>query len=110
MMQEFLKFLNRYKIREKLFEIITDNVRNNKISKDELNKVLNRCKYIWNRIQDFIFYLIYSFNLIVQDFIVALKFETIIDEIIFHLNDEQIQDKKTTRVFLFRSKKYSLEW
>ena len=42
MMQKLIKLLNRYKIREKLFEIIINNVSNHKDLKNELNKVLNR--------------------------------------------------------------------
>ena len=60
--------------------------------KNDLNKVLYWREHIWKKIQSFIFYLTYIINLIVQDFIAAWKFGTIIDEIIFHLNDEQIQD------------------
>ena len=44
--------------------------------------------------QNFILYLAHMINLIVQDFITALKFKAIIDEIILHLNDEQIQNIK----------------
>ena len=46
MMQEFIKLLNCYEIRKKFFEMIIDNVSNNKILKNELNKVLNRHGYI----------------------------------------------------------------
>ena len=46
MMQEFIKLLNCYKIGEKLFEIIIDNVNNSKILKNESNKTLNRHEYI----------------------------------------------------------------
>ena len=45
-MQELIKLLNRYKIIEKFFKIVTDNISNNKILKDELNKALNRREYI----------------------------------------------------------------
>ena len=45
-MQEFIKLLSRYKIRKKFFEVIIDNVSNNKILKDELNKVLNRRHFV----------------------------------------------------------------
>ena len=40
-MQELIKILNRYEIRKKLFNVITDNINNNKILKNELNKVLD---------------------------------------------------------------------
>ena len=46
--------------------------------------------------QNFISCLVYIFNLIAQDFITALKFETIIDKIILHLNDEHIQNMKNS--------------
>ena len=46
MIQEFIKLLNRYRIKEKFFEVIIDNVNNNKISKNKLNKTLNRREYI----------------------------------------------------------------
>ena len=73
MMQEFIKFLNRYKIRKKFFEIIIDNANNNRIVKNELNKVLNRQEYIRNRMQNFISCLTHIFNLNIQDFIIALS-------------------------------------
>ena len=46
MMQEFIKLLNRYEIKEKLFEMIIDSVNNNNILKNELNKALSRREYI----------------------------------------------------------------
>ena len=53
--------------------MIIDNASNNKILKNELNKVLNRRKYIWNKMQNFISCLTHILNLIVQDFIAALS-------------------------------------
>ena len=49
--------------------------------------------------QNFIFYLVYIINLIAQDFIVALKFETIIDKVIFHLNNEKIRNIRNSMRF-----------
>ena len=105
-MQELLKLLNRYEIKKKLFEIIIDNVNNNKILKNELNKALNLREHILKRMQNFISCLTHTINLISQYFIAALKFETIIDEIILHLNDEQIQDMKNSTDFSNLIKKY----
>ena len=99
MIQEFIKLLNRYEISNRFFEMITNNVSNNKILKNELNKVLNQREHIWNRMSNFIFCLAYIINLITQNFIAALKFEIIIDEIIFHLNNEQIQNIKNNTSF-----------
>ena len=59
--------------------------------------------------QNFIFYLIHIINLIIQDFITALKFEIIIDKVIFYLNDEQIQYIKNNTNLFNLIKKYTLK-
>ncbi len=41
-MQELLKILNIYNIKNKLFEIVTNNASNNDILKKKLKKALNR--------------------------------------------------------------------
>jgi len=41
-MQELLKILNTYSIKNKLFNIVTNNASNNNTQKEKLKKTLNR--------------------------------------------------------------------
>ena len=43
LMQELFKILNIYNIKNKLFNVVTDNVSNNDTLKKKLERVLNRC-------------------------------------------------------------------
>ncbi len=43
-MLKLIKILKFFKIKNKLFEVIINNISNNDTLKDELNKVLNRQK------------------------------------------------------------------
>jgi len=43
-MLKIIKILKFFKIKNKLFEVIINNISNNDTLKDELNKVLNRQK------------------------------------------------------------------
>jgi len=62
---KLMKILKNYVIKNKLFEIIINNASNNSILKDELEKIMNHCKFQWNRTQNFINCLIHIINLII---------------------------------------------
>ncbi len=63
LMMKLMKILKNYVIKNKLFEIIINNASNNSILKEKLEKIISNCKFWWNRIQNFINYLIYIINL-----------------------------------------------
>jgi len=63
-MQELLKILNTYNIKNKLFNIVTNNASNNNTLKEKLKKTLNRCDTLWNKAQNSIFCITYIINLV----------------------------------------------
>ncbi len=63
-MQELLKILNIYNIKNKFFDVVTNNASNNNTLKEKLKKTLNRCDTSWNKTQNSIFYIIYIINLV----------------------------------------------
>ena len=42
LMIELIKIVNFYKIQEKIFDVVIDNIDNNKILKNKLKKTINR--------------------------------------------------------------------
>ncbi len=82
LMMKLMKILKNYAIKNKLFEVVINNASNNSILKEKLEKIMNYCKFWWDRTQNFINYLTYIINLMIQDFIQALELKTIIDNII----------------------------
>jgi len=44
-MMKLMKILKNYTIKNKLFNVVIDNVSNNNILKDELEKTMNHCKF-----------------------------------------------------------------
>ncbi len=97
LMMKLMKILKNYAIKNKLFEIIINNVSNNSIFKEKLEKMMNHCKFWWDRTQNFINCLIHIINLMIQDFIQALELKTIVNNIIAQLKNEQVQDIETSR-------------
>ncbi len=96
-MMKLMKILKNYAIKNKLFKIVINNASNNSILKEKLEKIMNCCKFQWDRTQNFINCLIYIINLMTQDFIQALELKIITDNIITQLKNEQVQDIETSR-------------
>ena len=88
LMIELMRILNFYEIREKLFDVVIDNVDNNKTLKNELKKTMNRRDFRWNKKQNFIFCIIYIFNLTTQNFINVFDFEIFDKTKINELNEK----------------------
>ncbi len=64
-MQELLKILNTYNIKNKLFNVVTNNASNNHTLKEKLKKTLNRRDTSWDKTQNSIFYITYIINLVI---------------------------------------------
>jgi len=97
LMMKLIKILKNYAIKNKLFKIVTNNVSNNSILKEKLEKIMSYREFQWDRTQNFINCLTYIINLMIQDFIQALELKTIADNIIAQLKNEQVQDIETSR-------------
>ncbi len=97
LMMKLMKILKNYAIKNKLFKIVINNASNNSILKEKLEKIMNHCKFQWDRTQNFINCLTHIINLMTQDFIQALESKTIIDNVIAQLKNDQVQDIKTSR-------------
>ncbi len=97
LMMKLMKILKNYVIKNKFFKIVINNASNNSILKEKLEKIMNHCKFQWNRTQNFINCLTHIINLITQDFIQALESKTIVDNIIAQLKNEQMQNIKTSK-------------
>ena len=76
LLNELMKILTRFDIKDKLFEVVIDNVDNNSTLKDELKKTMNRRDFRWDKAQCSISCLAHIFNLVTQNFIDAFDFET----------------------------------
>jgi len=44
-MMKLIKILKNFVIKNKLFDVVIDNVSNNEILKDKLKKTMNHCKF-----------------------------------------------------------------
>jgi len=64
LMQELLKILNIYNIKNKLFDIVTNNASNNNTLKEKLEKALNRRDTSWDKAQNSISCIAYIINLV----------------------------------------------
>ena len=71
--QHFLQLCKFYDIKKKLFEIVINNVNNNEIMKEKLEKTLNNRTWNWN--QNAIFCFIHIINWIIQNFIKNMRSE-----------------------------------
>ena len=90
-MSELMKILSFYEIKSRLFEVVTDNVSNNKTLKEKLTKTLTRRDFRWDRAQHSLSCMTHIFNLVTQNFISAL--ESNADETaIVTLKNSQIED------------------
>ncbi len=63
LIMKLMKILKNYVIKNKLFKIVINNVSNNSILKEKLEKIMSHCKFQWDRIQNFINCLIHIINL-----------------------------------------------
>ncbi len=88
LMMKLMKILKNYVIKNKLFKIVINNASNNSILKEKLEKIMSRCKFWWDRTQNFINCLTYIINFMIQDFIQALESKTIADNVIAQLKNE----------------------
>ncbi len=64
LIMKLMKILKNYAIKNKLFKIVINNVSNNSILKEKLEKIMSHCKFQWDRIQNFINCLIHIINLV----------------------------------------------
>ena len=90
-MIELLQLLSFYDLKEKLFEVVTDNASNNEIMNEELSLAMSRKDISWNKAQNALPYLVHIFNLVTQDFIKALDSEAS-DTVIKELLDSHIEN------------------
>ncbi len=104
-----MKILKNYAIKNKLFKVVIDNVSNNSILKEKLEKIMSHRKFQWDRTQNFINCLTHIINLVTQDFIQALESKTIADNLIAQLKNEQVQDIETSRELSVVIKKILLQ-
>jgi len=108
LMMKLMKILKNYIIKNKLFEIIIDNVSKNSILKEKLERIMSRCEFWWNRTQNFINCLTHIINLMTQDFIQALESKIIADNVIAQLKNKQVQNIETSRELFIVIKKILL--
>ncbi len=95
-MQKLFKILNTYNIKNKLFDVVTNNASNNNTLKKKLERVLNRRDISWNRAQNFISCMTHIINLVTQEFIKAIESETLNDNLVVLLNDDQVENVITS--------------
>jgi hypothetical protein len=95
-MQELLKILNTYNIKNKLFNVVTNNANNNDTLKEKFKKALNRRDTSWDRAQNSIFCMTHIINLVTQEFIKAIKSKTLNNNIILLLEDDQVKNVITS--------------
>jgi len=92
LMQELFKILNIYDIKNKLFDVVTDNASNNDTLKKKLERALNWRDISWNRAQN-------SISCMTQEFIRAIESETLNDNFAVSLNDDQVENVITSNDF-----------
>ncbi len=95
-MQELLKILNTYNIKNKLFNVVTNNANNNDTLKEKFKKALNRRGTSWDRAQNSIFCMTHIINLVTQEFIKAIESKTLNNNIILLLEDDQVKNVITS--------------
>ncbi len=105
LMQELFKILNIYNIKNKLFNVVTDNVSNNDTLKKKLERVLNRCNISWNKVQNLISCMTHIINLVTQEFIKAIESKILNDNFAVSLNDDQVKNVITSKDFCIVVKK-----
>ena len=104
LLHELCKLLTFYNIKEKLFEVVTDNASNNDIMTEKLNLVMNRRDISWSRVQNALSCLTHIFNLVTQNFIKALNSEAS-DIVAEELLKKQIDDIEKSRELFIVIKK-----
>ncbi len=96
LMQELFKILNIYNIKNKLFDVITDNASNNDTLKKKLERALNWHDISWDKAQNSISCMTHIINLMTQEFIKAIELETLNDNLAVSLNDDQVENVITS--------------
>jgi len=96
LMQELFKILNTYDIKNKLFNVVIDNASNNDTLKKKLERALNRRNISWDRAQNSISCMTHIINLVTQEFIRAIESETLNDNFVVSLNDDQVKNVITS--------------
>jgi len=99
LMQKLFKILNIYDIKNKLFDVVTDNASNNDTLKKKLERALNWRDISWNRAQNSISCMTHNINLVTQEFIRAIESETLNDNFAVSLNDDQVENVITSNDF-----------
>ncbi len=96
LMQKLFKILNTYNIKNKLFDVIIDNASNNDTLKKKLERALSQRNISWNKAQNSISCMTHIINLMTQEFIKAIESETLNNNFIISLNDDQVKNVITS--------------
>ncbi len=96
LMQKLFKILNTYNIKNKLFDIVINNASNNDTLKKKLERALNQRDISWNRAQNLISCMTHIINLITQEFIKTIESETLNNNLVVSLNDDQVENVITS--------------
>ncbi len=96
LMQKLFKILNIYDIKNKLFDVVTDNASNNDTLKKKLERALNWRDISWNKAQNLISCMTHIINLMTQEFIRAIESKTLNDNFVVLLNDDQVENVITS--------------
>ena len=100
LLTELIKILNFFKIKNKLFEVITDNTNNNNILKKEFKKTIYWRDFRWEKKKNFITCLTHVINLMMKTFIEVIDFQVINNDFIIFLNDDQTENVKRSMSLL----------
>ena len=110
LMRKLLKILSFYEIRNKFFDVVIDNVNNNKTLKKKLEKAMIFHNFSWNRKQNVIFCFAHVVNLMIQNFIKIIDFEIVNNSTFTSLKNDQIEDVEKSNDLSQMIKKIKLNW
>ncbi len=96
LMQELFKILNTYDIKNKLFDVVINNASNNDTLKKKLERALSWRDISWNRAQNSISCMTHIINLVTQEFIRAIESETLNNNFVVSLDDDQVKNVITS--------------
>ncbi len=95
-MQKLFKILNTYDIKNKLFDVVTDNASNNDTLKKKFERALNQRHISWNKAQNLISCMTHIINLVIQEFIKAIELKTLNNNLTVSLNNNQVENVITS--------------
>ena len=110
LMTKLFKILNFYEIRNKFFDVVIDNVNNNKILKKKFEKTMIFHNFSWNRKQNAIFCFVHVVNLMIQNFIKIIDFEIVNNLTFTSLKNDQIKSFEKKNNLSQMIKKIKLNW